>query len=128
MPPAQVVILVVFAVFGLFFLLFLLFFARLFRLWLQAFLAGAGISFPILLSMLFRRSPIDEIVRLKIMATQAGLNIPISKIESAALQGADIERAVLALIRAREIGMELTWEEAISKDMSDQLRDRLLSE
>ena len=124
---ANAVILIVLAVVGLVFVLFLVVFARFLRLWLQALLSGAAVSLPTILLMHLRRSPAREIVRLKIMATQSGLDIPISKIESAALQGADIERAVLALIRAREIGEEVTWEEVISQDISDRLRDRLLS-
>ena len=125
MPVETTVILVVVVVFGLVNLLFLLWFVRLFRIWLQAFLSGAQVSFTTLLAMIFRRSPIDEIVRLKIMATQAGINIPIGKIESAALMGADVERAVLALIRARETGVEVTWEEVIQQDMGDRLRQEL---
>ena len=128
MPESNIIVLIVIVLLGLVWLLCLLFFWRIFRLWLQAFLSGAGVSLLTIVLMHLRRSPAREIVRLKIMATQAGLNIPIGRIESAALQGADIERAVLALIRARELGEEVTWEELIAKDMGDRLRDRLLSE
>ncbi len=125
MTPAETILLIVAVVFLLANLLFLVFFVRVFRLWLRAFLSGARISILNLLMMMFRRSPVDEIVRLKIMATQAGVDLPTNRIESAALAGANVERAVLALIRAREVGADVTWEELISQDMSDRLRNEL---
>lgn len=128
MPPETTVILVAVVVFGLVNLLFLLWLVRLVRIWLQAFLSGAKVSFLTVLLMNLRRSPIDEILRIKIMATQAGINVPLSKIESAALMGADVERAVLALIRARDVGVEVTWEEVIQQDMGDRLRKELFPE
>lgn len=125
MRAGNTVFLIVGAVFLLICLLMLVFFARIFRLWLRALLGGAPISLPNILLMRLRRAPVEEIVRLKIMAAQSGVDIPVSKIESAALQGIDIERAVLALIRAREMGMEVSWEELISQDLSERLKDKL---
>lgn len=121
MPQNQMLILV-FAVFFIIFAVFLLLFGRLFSIWLRAFLSGAGVSFPELLLMRFRRSPVQQIVDSKIMAAQAGIPIPTSKLEAAVFAGADIERAVRALVRAKETGVEVTWEEVIAHDMSDQLK------
>jgi uncharacterized protein YqfA (UPF0365 family) len=91
-------------------------FARFFRLWLQAYLARANIPFPQLIAMKLRKSPVDDIVRLKIMAVQSGVDIPTHEIERAYLQGADAERAVRAMIRAKETGRNVTWEELLSTD------------
>lgn len=91
-------------------------FARYFRLWLQAFLARAPIPFFQLIGMKLRRSPVADIVRLRIMAVQGGVDIPTHEIERAYLQGADAERAVRAMIRAKETSQNVTWEELISTD------------
>ncbi len=91
-------------------------FARFFRLWLQAFMARAPIPFAQLIAMKLRKSPVDDIVRLKIMSVQSGVDIPTHEIERAYLQGADAERAVRAMIRAKETGQEVTWQELISTD------------
>jgi uncharacterized protein YqfA (UPF0365 family) len=128
MPQESIFIFVILAIVLLLNLLILFLFAKVVRLWLQAFLAGAKITIPTMLLMYLRRSPVETIVRLRIMAVQGGVPVPISKIESAALLGVDIERAVLALIRAREIGLDVAWEEVINKDMSDRLREDLFPE
>ncbi|WP_161604651.1 flotillin-like FloA family protein [Roseiconus nitratireducens] len=101
-----------------------LFFVRLFRLWLQAFLANAQISAPELVGMMFRRAPLEQVVRCKIMAAQAGLPLTTAQIESAALQGVDIERAVLAMIRAKQDDLALNWEDVIAEDTERRYRSR----
>src|SRR5258708_33492948 len=47
-------------------------FANYFRLWIQSFLTGAGISIFDLIGMTFRKVNKDVIVKTKIMAVQAG--------------------------------------------------------
>lgn len=126
--PAQLLLLVGAGIMLLVGLLFVLVFARLFNLWMQAFLAGANISLMDLLGMMLRRTPMKQAVRLKIMAVQAGLGITTAQIESALLTGADVERAVLAMIRARDAGQEITWEEVVSEDSSQRLRKKLYDE
>src|SRR6266480_2017793 len=49
-------------------------FANYFRLWLQSFLTGAGITIWDLIGMTFRKVNKDVIVKSKIMAVQAGLD------------------------------------------------------
>ena len=63
-----------------------------------------------------------ELVRLKIMAVQADLSVSTRQIEVSVMQGVDAERAVLAMIRAREIGKEVTWQEAIAEDANERLQ------
>jgi hypothetical protein len=90
------------------FLLVMLVFVRLFGPWMRAFLAGAPIPVITLLGMTFRRTPVNKIVDWKIIAAQARLPITTAQIESAYLQGADVELAVLAMNRAHETGVDLT--------------------
>src|SRR5262245_12180884 len=62
------------AVFILFFMLIVVaVFANYFRLWIQSFLTGAGITIWDLIGMTFRKVNKDVIVKSKIMAVQAGL-------------------------------------------------------
>jgi uncharacterized protein YqfA (UPF0365 family) len=101
-------------------------FLRLFRPWVRAYLANAHVPLVELIGMVLRRTPMQEIVRLKIMAVQSGLSITTAQIESAFLQGADVERAILALIRARDTGVtDLTWENVISTDADERLKQKL---
>lgn len=99
-------------------------FVRFFGLWIQAFLARANIPFPQLIMMRLRKSPVADIVRLRIMAVQSGIDIPTHEIERAYLQGADVERAVRAMIRARETGQEITWQDLLSTDHELWLAER----
>ena len=71
-------------------IVFFVVFLRLFGLWLQASMARANVSFLTLICMILRRTPMKELVRLKIMAVQAGLSISTRQMETALLQGADV--------------------------------------
>ncbi|QDU45295.1 SigmaW regulon antibacterial [Symmachiella dynata] len=99
------------------------FYFQIGSLWLQAFLARTHISLIQVVGMKLRRSPVKDIVRWKIMAAQAGVAISAKELEAAALQGADVERAVLAMIRAQETGQEMTWNDVIAEDTDQRLRD-----
>jgi uncharacterized protein YqfA (UPF0365 family) len=99
----------------------LIVFARYFSLWLRAFLARAPIPFPQLVTMSLRKTDPREIVRLRIMAVQSGIDIPTHELERAYLTGANVERAVLAMIRAKETGEDITWEQLISADVDERL-------
>lgn len=121
MPQNQWPILALIAVFLLVNLVLLLLFARLFSAWLRAFLARASISLPTLILMSLRRSPVQEIVDAKIMAAQREIDIPVGRLESAALLGVDIKRAVLAVIRAKETRMEVSWDEIIAADLKERM-------
>lgn len=112
------------AVVLLVFLAFLILFARYFSLWLRAFATRAGISFPELVMMSLRKTDPREIVRLKIMAVQSGVDIPTHELERAYLSGVNVERAVLTMIRARETGEHVSWEQLVSADVEERLREK----
>ena len=98
-------------------------FGRLFDLWLRSFLAGAPVSVVELLAMRLRKIPPREIVRLRIMAVQSGVPLTTAQLQSAYLRGADVERSVLAFIRAKETGQQVTWEELLSTDLDRRWDD-----
>lgn len=98
-------------------------FGTIAKMWLMCMMSGAQVTAPQLLVMKLRRSPIKKLCELYIMATQAGLDIRLSQLESAYKAGADVELAVRAMIKAARIGQNLTWEEAEQKAMTDQYDD-----
>lgn len=107
----------------LFMLTFLFLFAQYFSLWVRAVLSRANISFTQLVAMSLRKTDPREIVRLKIMAVQSGVDIPTHELERAYLRGANVERAVLAMIRAKETGEQVTWEQLMSADVEERLEE-----
>ncbi len=59
----------------------------------------------------------NDIVQLKIMASQCGLEVGTQQIEVALLQGVDTKRAVLAMSHAKKTDTEVTWQEIVDYDM-----------
>lgn len=116
MPPEQIVMIVFLVIVLITGLIILLLFASLFRLWLQATMCGAKVSILNLIGMKLRRSDCKHVVNMICMAKQCGLNIRNDYIESAIIQGADVETAILTLQKAKERGIDLSWEDAISED------------
>lgn len=94
-----------------------------FRLWIQSFLTRAGIGFPDLLGMSFRKVNPKVIVRSKIMAVQAGLleddDIPTKALEAHYLAGGNVPLVIRALIAAKKAKtIQLTFREATAIDLA----------
>jgi hypothetical protein len=49
-------------------------------------------------------------------------------LERAYLTGADVERAVLAMVRAKETGKPVAWDDVIQADRDERLDEALPSE
>ena len=124
-PEALPIVLAVILVAAISMLVCLFLFLRLGGLWLQGFLSGAHVPLPVLIGMSLRRSPTRDIVRWRIMVVQAGVDISIRQLESAYLQGADVELAVLAMIHGRDSGKPCVWDEVIRADTAERLRRKL---
>jgi uncharacterized protein YqfA (UPF0365 family) len=101
---------------------FLIVFAKYFGLWIQCKMTRAGISFPNLVMMSFRRVPASLIVRCKIMAVQAGLTkvYPISTaaLEAHFLANGNVPNVIRALIAAHRAGIALDWQTAQAIDLA----------
>src|SRR4051794_15595646 len=98
---------VVGAVIVLFFLLIVVaVFANYFRLWIQSFLTGAGITIWDLIGMTFRKVNKDVIVKSKIMAVQAGLDddqgITSKALEAHYMAGGKVPLGVWGLFAAKK--------------------------
>jgi uncharacterized protein YqfA (UPF0365 family) len=59
------------------------------------------------------------------MATQAGTPVPSREMESAHLQGGDVEKATLAFIQANREGKKVTFQEIVEAEMEGRLKDKL---
>ena len=115
---------VVVAVIVLFVLLIIVaVFANYFRLWIQSFLTGAGITIFDLIGMTFRKVNKDVIVKSKIMAVQAGLDeeqgMTSKALESHYLSGGNVPLVVRSLIAASKAKIiRLSFREATAIDLA----------
>ena len=100
-----------------------------FRLWLQAFMAGARISLSDLLGMTFRKVNAKAVVSAKIMAVQAGLPVDPSQdatalstfnLECHYLAGGDVVKVVMGLIAAKRANVDVSFSEACAIDLSSR--------
>jgi len=117
-----VVTLVVFGVGLIIFLVIAAILANYFRLWIQSFLTGAGISIFDLIGMTFRKVNKDVIVKTKIMSVQAGLTDPelTSKaLEAHYLAGGNVPLVIRSLIAANKAKtIKLSFREATAIDLA----------
>jgi uncharacterized protein YqfA (UPF0365 family) len=115
---------VVLAVVVLFILLIIVgVFANYFRLWIQSFLTGAGITIWDLIGMTFRKVNKDVIVKSKIMAVQAGLDedqgMTSKALESHYMAGGNVPLVIRALIAANKAKIiRLSFREATAIDLA----------
>jgi uncharacterized protein YqfA (UPF0365 family) len=118
------IIAVVAAVVVLFVLLIIVaVFANYFRLWIQSFLTGAGISIWDLIGMTFRKVNKDVIVKSKIMAVQAGLDeeqgLTSKALEAHYMAGGNVPLVIRALIAANKAKIiRLSFREATAIDLA----------
>lgn len=89
------------------------------RIWLQAYMSNAKVSFSSLLGMSFRQVKIGLIVKSKIVLAQAGIDgIQTSELEAHYLAGGDLENVVLATVAASRSGIDLNFERALAIDLA----------
>lgn len=120
---ARPVILAVFIVMALVMLLNVIVFAKYFRIWMRCFLCRAKVPFLEIVMMSFRKCPPSLICDVRIMSVQAGVPVSTADLQRAYLSGVDIELAVRAMIRAKEIDAELSWDDAVSQARKDQYQN-----
>ncbi len=89
-----------------------------FNVWLRAFLARAPVSITNLLAMRLRRVPYAQLVDARIMATKAGLDIPMEKLESHYLAEGNVFATIQALIASDKANIPLSWEHAVAIDLA----------
>ena len=88
-------------------------------LWISAFFAGVRVHiFKDLVGMRLRKVPPTAIVRPKIAATKAGLDVDLERMEAHFLAGGHVESVILALISADKANIALSFEQATAIDLA----------
>ncbi len=94
------------------------------KLWIQAYMSGADVSFAGLVGMTFRQVNPRVIVTAKVMAAQAGLNIDRAsgvstpRVEAHYLAGGDVMGVINAIIAAQRAGIDLDFDRAAAIDLA----------
>jgi uncharacterized protein YqfA (UPF0365 family) len=92
--------------------------------WLQAYMAGADVTILALVGMGFRQVNPRLIVRAKIMAAQAGLDIgrrvgiSTSRVEAHYLAGGNVMGVIKSIIAAHRAGIDLDFDRASAIDLA----------
>ena len=88
-------------------------------LWISAYFAGVKVAiFKDLVGMRLRKVPPTAIVRPKISANKAGLEVSLDSMEAHFLAGGNVNAVILALISADKANIPLTFERAASIDLA----------
>ena len=88
-------------------------------LWITAYFSGVKVEiFRDLVGMRLRKVPPGAIVRPKISAQKAGLEVRLDHMEAHYLAGGHVEAVSLALISADKANIELTFERATAIDLA----------
>jgi uncharacterized protein YqfA (UPF0365 family) len=88
-------------------------------LWISAYFAGVKVAiFKDLVGMRLRKVPPQAIVRPKISATKAGLDVNLDRMEAHFLAGGNVNAVILALISADKANIPLTFEQATGIDLA----------
>ena len=95
-----------------------LLFIKFFRLWIQAFFAGANVKLSELIGMWLRKVDPRIIVISKITAIQAGLTLTTKDLESHYLAGGKVPNVVRALIAANRANIALSFQTATAIDLA----------
>lgn len=93
------------------------------NLWLEAFMANAGVGFSRLVGMSLRQVNARLIVRARIMAVQSGLptdkkGITTQRLEAHYLAGGNVPGVIRALIAAQRAGIDLDFDRAAAIDLA----------
>jgi len=88
-------------------------------LWVTAYFSGVKVSiFRDLVGMRLRKVPPSAIIRPKISADKAGIDVRIDRMEAHYLAGGNVEAVILALISADKANIPLTFERASAIDLA----------
>ncbi len=107
------------------FLTFAVIMLSAFRPWLQAFMSGTPVSVMDILGMRLRRTDVSQVVQTLIMARQAGIALQCQQVEKAYLQGVDLEKVTLAMIEAKKLRQDLTFEDLVDAELAGRLAEKL---
>ena len=88
------------------------------RLWIESRAAGVKLSIVSLIGMRLRKIPPVRIVKPRIKASKAGINITTDMLESHYLAGGNVDRVIDALIAAQKADIPLDFKRATAIDLA----------
>ncbi len=91
---------------------------NVFMLWWQSVLSNAPVGLMQIVFMRFRKVNPTVVVRNRITAKKAGLEISADQLEAHYLAGGEVDRVVKALISASKAGIELSFDRACAIDLA----------
>jgi uncharacterized protein YqfA (UPF0365 family) len=89
-----------------------------FPLWIAAWSSGAYIGLVSLIGMRLRGVPPSAIVKPRITAVKAGIEVTTDQLEAHYLAGGNVDRVVNALISADKAGIQLPFQKATGIDLA----------
>ena len=89
-----------------------------FWLWWQALLSNAPVSLLQIIFMRFRKVSPAVIVRVRITAKKAGIDVSADELEAHYLAGGDVQRVVQALISAHKANITLSYDRTCAIDLA----------
>ena len=89
-----------------------------FWLWWQSLLSNAPVSLLQIIFMRFRKVNPATIVRVRITAKKAGIDLSADELEAHYLAGGDVERVVQALISAHKANIVLSYDRSCAIDLA----------
>ena len=99
-----------------------------FRVWLRAQLAGAPVAIGTLLAMWLRNVPFALIVDARIMASKAGIPIPIDQFEQHFLAGGNVIETTNSVINAQKAGLRLDFNRSCTIDLATKGTNKSVTE
>src|SRR5699024_3659137 len=87
-------------------------------LWVTAYFSGVRVGLFTLVGMRLRRVSPHEIIRPRIKATKAGLDLSIDELEAHYLAGGNINDIIDALIASERANIALSFEKAAAIDLA----------
>ncbi len=87
-------------------------------LYAKAISSDAHVSFLQMIGMGLRNSDVQSVVRYRIMAKKANIDIAAASLEAHALAGGNANNVICALIAARKINIELSFDHACAIDLA----------
>jgi len=113
--PAQAIIGILAGIIVLVMLIFLFTYGGL---WVQAFVSGCHVSFFTLIAMRLRGVPAAMIVKARITAYKAGIDLTTDELEAHYLAGGHVPRVVASIVAANKADIRLNFQRACGIDLA----------
>lgn len=107
------------------FLFVAMLYGAVFRPWMRASASGVPISPFAILEMRFRKVDPKAVIDALILARQNTVVVSAAEMESAYLQGVDLEKMTLAMIEAKRRDLPVTFQELVEYEREGRLAEKL---